>query len=92
MWEEVSQYIKQTYEEESIRKIYLNADGGAWIKDGEIKREMLEPAIKSGVKGNLRAVMRELERAAETESQRKRETETERYLIVNWEEDSDSPI
>ena len=35
LWKEVFQYIEQTYDTESIKKIYLNADGGAWIKAGQ---------------------------------------------------------
>lgn len=31
-WKEVSDYIESTYEVLKIKKIYLNSDGGSWIK------------------------------------------------------------
>lgn len=34
LWDEVYDYIDATYEIPSIKKIYLNSDGGAWIKAG----------------------------------------------------------
>lgn len=34
MWNEVYQYIESHYEIDKIKKIFLNADGGAWIKAG----------------------------------------------------------
>lgn len=34
LWKEVFDYIENTYDTESIKQIYLNADGGAWIKTG----------------------------------------------------------
>lgn len=34
LFEEVSNYIKQTYEEDSIQQIYFNGDGGSWMKSG----------------------------------------------------------
>ena len=32
LWEEVAEYIEGQYDTERIEKIYLNADGGGWIK------------------------------------------------------------
>lgn len=32
LWEEVAEYIEGNYDLEHVRKIYLNADGGNWIK------------------------------------------------------------
>ena len=34
LWDEVYAYIDATYDIQSIKKIYLNSDGGAWIKAG----------------------------------------------------------
>lgn len=31
-WDEIAEYIEQNYDTEKIEKIYLNADGGSWIK------------------------------------------------------------
>lgn len=31
-WEDIYEYINNHYDLESVKKIYLNADGGAWIK------------------------------------------------------------
>lgn len=33
-WARVNHYIEAVYETESIKKIYLNSDGGTWIKEG----------------------------------------------------------
>ena len=32
LWEEVNTYINKHYETDAIKKIYVNADGGGWIK------------------------------------------------------------
>ena len=34
-WDEIFEYIDNHYELSKIKKIYLNADGGAWIKAGK---------------------------------------------------------
>lgn len=34
-WDEVYEYISNTYDMDAIKKIYLNADGGTWIKAGK---------------------------------------------------------
>ena len=34
LWKEVFAYIEATYDVEAIEKIYINADGGQWIKTG----------------------------------------------------------
>ncbi len=34
LWDEVYAYIEATYDMETIKKIYLNSDGGGWIKAG----------------------------------------------------------
>jgi hypothetical protein len=34
LWEEVFAYIEATYDTSKIKRIYLNADGGSWIKSG----------------------------------------------------------
>ena len=36
-WDEIYEYINGHYDLEKVKKIYLNADGGGWIKSG-IKR------------------------------------------------------
>lgn len=33
-WEEVSRYIEENYDLAKVKKIYLNSDGGGWIKSG----------------------------------------------------------
>ena len=35
LWDEVYAYIDAVYDLEKVKKIYLNADGGAWIKSGQ---------------------------------------------------------
>ena len=37
LWNQVYQYIEDNYEIDKIKKIFLNADGGAWIKAGKNK-------------------------------------------------------
>ena len=37
LWEEVYDYIESSYDLEKVKKIYLNADGGAWIRTGKSK-------------------------------------------------------
>lgn len=37
LWDEVYQYLDETYDLSKVKKIYINSDGGAWIKAG-IKR------------------------------------------------------
>lgn len=37
LWEEVYEYIRCNYDIDSIEKIYLNGDGGSWIKAGKRK-------------------------------------------------------
>ncbi len=34
LWKEVFAYIEATYDTSKIKRIYLNADGGTWIKSG----------------------------------------------------------
>lgn len=34
LWEEVKEYIEKQYETEEIKKIYLQSDGGGWMKKG----------------------------------------------------------
>ena len=34
LWDEVYRYMDATYELEKVKKIYLNSDGGGWIKSG----------------------------------------------------------
>ena len=33
-WDEVYEYISSHYELDKVKKIYINADGGTWIKSG----------------------------------------------------------
>lgn len=33
-WKEVFEYIEATYDTDKIKKLYVNADGGSWIKSG----------------------------------------------------------
>jgi len=35
LWDEVYEYLETTYDLDKVKKIYLNADGGAWIKSGK---------------------------------------------------------
>jgi len=35
LWDEVYHYLDSHYDLEKVKKIYLNADGGAWIKAGK---------------------------------------------------------
>lgn len=37
LWEDIAEYIQNTYEMDAIDKIYLNSDGGSWIKQGKNK-------------------------------------------------------
>lgn len=34
-WDEIFEYVDNHYELNEVKKIYLNADGGAWIKSGK---------------------------------------------------------
>lgn len=34
MWSEIFEYIETTYDLEKIKRIYINSDGGGWIKSG----------------------------------------------------------
>ena len=34
LWEEVRRYIEENYDLTKVKKIYLNSDGGGWIKSG----------------------------------------------------------
>ena len=34
MWQEIFEYIEATYDLDKIKKIYINSDGGQWIKSG----------------------------------------------------------
>ena len=34
-WDEIFEYVDNHYELSKVKKIYLNADGGAWIKSGK---------------------------------------------------------
>lgn len=34
LWDEVYEYLENTYDLNKVKKIYLNADGGSWIKSG----------------------------------------------------------
>lgn len=35
LWEEVSEYIEESYDTEALEKIYINGDGAAWIRSGQ---------------------------------------------------------
>ncbi len=35
LWDEVYDYIENTYELSKVKKIYLSADGGRWIQSGK---------------------------------------------------------
>lgn len=35
LWEEVWDYIEDSYDTEELVKIYINGDGAAWIKSGQ---------------------------------------------------------
>ena len=37
LWQEVYDYLEETYDLSKVKKVYLNSDGGAWIS-GAIKR------------------------------------------------------
>jgi len=34
LWSEVSEYIDNNYEEDTLEKIYISGDGASWIKKG----------------------------------------------------------
>ena len=34
LWDEVYEYMEHTYDLKQVKKIYLNADGGSWIRSG----------------------------------------------------------
>lgn len=61
LWDEVYEYIIKTYDIDSIKKIYLNSDGGEWIKAGArrlhgITRVMDEFHLRERVLGMTRHV------------------------------------
>ena len=33
-WDDIYQYLERNYDLDQVKKIYLNADGGSWIKTG----------------------------------------------------------
>ena len=35
LWKEVEDYLEKTYDLSKVKKIYLNADGGGWIRTGK---------------------------------------------------------
>ena len=35
LWNEVYEYMENTYDLSKVKKIYLSADGGSWIKSGK---------------------------------------------------------
>ena len=37
LWDNVYTYIEATYDLDAVEKIYLNADGGSWIKSGKTR-------------------------------------------------------
>lgn len=116
LWDEVYNYIQQNYDTEHLEKIYLNADGGPWIKTGENRiseviyvidefhlkqhlykatshmgdlrlamQEELKIAIKSGLKGNFRNVVKRILETTTNEKTVKSIKDSEKYLISNWE-------
>jgi len=34
LWDEVEEYIKNHYDQENLKKVYVSGDGGGWIKSG----------------------------------------------------------
>lgn len=34
LWQEVLEFIKESYDEEVLEKIYINGDGADWIRTG----------------------------------------------------------
>lgn len=34
LWREICDYLESTYDLERVKKIYINSDGGSWIKEG----------------------------------------------------------
>lgn len=45
LWDEVYEYIDATYDVSAIKQIYLNSDGGAWIKAGYKRFEEVQYVI-----------------------------------------------
>ena len=34
LWEEVNEYVRASYDQESLKKVFINGDGALWIKSG----------------------------------------------------------
>lgn len=116
LWNEVFQYICDTYEIESIKKIFLGADGGAWIKGAKetipgllavldefhLSKYLLKITAFLGdsavdARSDLKEAIREDNREdfdrqiekilsyCETESGKKRITESADYIHNNWD-------
>ncbi len=45
LWEEVAEYIRTHYDEKSLKKVFLNADGGSWIEAGKGTIEKVVPVL-----------------------------------------------
>ena len=44
-WDEIYRYLERNYDLEKVKKIYLNADGGSWIKAGMKRIEGITYAL-----------------------------------------------
>ena len=42
LWEEVAEYIQNHYDEHCLKKVFLNGDGGSWIRTG---KEMIRKTV-----------------------------------------------
>ena len=47
LWEAVYAYIEQNYDLDHVKKIFLNGDGGSWIKAGKKKIENRRDYIRT---------------------------------------------
>ena len=45
LWEEVAEYIESHYDEKSLKKVFLNADGGSWIEAGKDTIRKVVPVL-----------------------------------------------
>lgn len=63
LWDEVYEYIENTYELSKVKKIYLSADGGSWIRSGKKQIEGITYVLDEfHLKKYLKKITRNLEK------------------------------
>lgn len=89
-WDEIYEYINGHYDLEKVKKIYLNADGGGWIKSGmkrlegvtyvldEFHLEKYLTKLTSHMKDSREDAANELRRAIRTQTKKEFEEIIER--------------